>query len=74
MSQLGELLELMATARRRYRTLSATLHERFDEAIVERDEDMSPFSFATVSELFYASPDRLRDCRRGVRTHHLREQ
>lgn len=64
MSELGELLELMATARSRYRTVSATLYERFDRRIAWRDEDASGFGHRAVGELVVEQPDRARMERR----------
>jgi outer membrane lipoprotein-sorting protein len=65
-SELGELLELMATARSRYRTLKATLYERFDRRIAWRDEDASGFGHRAVGKLVVAQPDRARMERRVV--------
>ena len=64
MGELGELLELMATARSRYRTLKATLYERFDRRIAWRDENASGFGHRAVGELVVAQPDRARMERR----------
>jgi outer membrane lipoprotein-sorting protein len=66
MGQLGELLELMATARSRYQTVSATLYERFDHRIAWRDEEASGYGHETVGELFVAQPDRARIERRAA--------
>jgi hypothetical protein len=63
---LGDVLELMATARRRYRTLQATLHESCDERIARRDDESPGHARAAISELFVAYPDRLRIERRGL--------
>jgi outer membrane lipoprotein-sorting protein len=66
MGQLGELLELMATARRRYRTVSATLYEHFDDRIARRDEEASGYGHDALTELVVAQPDRARMERRVV--------
>jgi outer membrane lipoprotein-sorting protein len=66
MGQLGDLLELMATARSRYRALSATLYERFDPRIAWRDEEASGYGHEAVVELVVAQPDRARVERRAA--------
>src|ERR671931_1519644 len=66
MGELGELLELMATARSRYQTVRATLYERFDHRIAWRDEEASGYGHEMVGELFVAQPDRARIERRAA--------
>jgi outer membrane lipoprotein-sorting protein len=66
MGQLGELLELMATARSRYRTVSATLYERFDHRIAWRDEEASGYGHEALTKLVVAQPDRARIERRAA--------
>ena len=66
MGALGELLELMATAHRRYRTLSATFYERFDDRIARRDEEASGYGHEILGELFVAQPDRAKIERRDT--------
>jgi len=66
MGELGELLEVMATARSRYETVSATLYERFDHRIAWRDENASGYGHEMVGELLFAQPDRARVERRAA--------
>jgi hypothetical protein len=55
----------MSTARQRFRTLSATLFESFDDRIIRRDDEFSGHGHEVLSDLFVAQPDRARIERRS---------
>ena len=57
--------QLMRAAPERYRTLTATLYESYDDRIVARDEDLSGYGYEAVTDLVVAPPDRLWAARRS---------